>query len=270
MGWRIAHSFDPYLWRISEGLGIRWFAVPAVAGFLLSFLVLRRSVKRGELRRLSARDLEIYILALIAGVFIGARLFHVFLFQFGSFGLDPQVWIAFWRGGLSTQGGIVGGALATWGFCRRKDVGFYEITDRLALVLALALGFSKVGDFINGTGVGTPYEGPLCVDYSQSEFMSDPPVGCRHPIQLYEAMKDWLVFAVLVSLRRISRPPPGVVSWLFVFAYGLGRLSLMSLRDESALLLGWSASQWLSGAMTVVGGAMLARLYRGEEPKLAD
>jgi phosphatidylglycerol:prolipoprotein diacylglycerol transferase len=263
MGWRIAHSLDPYLWRISESLGIRWFAIPALAGFLLSFLVLRRAVNRGELRRLSARSLEIYILALIAGVFLGARLFHVFLYQFGSFGLDPQAWIAFWRGGLSTQGGIVGGALATWVFCRRSGIAFYEITDRLAVILALALGFSKIGDFINGTGVGTPYEGPLCVDYSQSEFLSDPPVGCRHPTQLYEAVKDWLVFAVLLTLRRISSLPPGVVSWSFVFAYGLGRFPLMFLREESALLLGWSASSWLSGGMTVLGAAMLARLYGG-------
>lgn len=139
---------------------------------------------------------------------------------------------------------------------------FYAVTDRLVLVLALALGFAKVGDFINGTGVGTPYEGPLCVDYSQSDFISDPPVGCRHPTQLYEAGKNWLIFGVLLAFRRVSSQPPGVISWAFIFLYGMIRFFLMFLRDEPALLLDWSASIWLSAGMTLIGGAMSARLYR--------
>jgi len=261
MSWRIIHNFDPYFWRISEGVGIRWFALPAVGGILLAFWILRRALARGEVQRLSVGRLDIYMLSLIGGVFIGARAFHVFVFEFASYGLDPLAWIAFWRGGLSTQGGIVGGVLASLLFCRRHGVEFYAISDRLAIVLALALGFSRIGDFINGSGVGTSYEGLLCVDYSQSGFISDRPVGCRHPTQLYEAGKNWLIFGVLLAVRRVSSPPPGVISWAFVFLYGTIRFLLMFLRDEPVLLLGWSASSWLSAGMTLLGGVMLVQLH---------
>ena len=263
MSWRIIHNFDPYFWRISEGVGVTWFALPVVGGLVLSHWVLRRTAARGEVRELSPGRLDVYMLALIVGVFVGARASHVFLFDFRSYGLDPFAWIAFWRGGLSTQGGIVGGALGTLIFCRLLDVEFYAITDRLAIVLALALGFSRIGDFINGSGVGTPYEGALCVDYSQSRFITEPPVGCRHPTQLYEAGKNWLIFGLLLAAKRTSRPPPGMISWAFIFLYGAMRFLLMFFRDEPAILLGWSGSHWLSAGMTLLGGGMLVRLHRG-------
>ena len=67
---------------------------------LLAFWLLRRAAARGEVRRLSVGQLDIYMLSLIGGVFISSRAFHVFVFEFPSYGLDSLAWIAFWRGGL--------------------------------------------------------------------------------------------------------------------------------------------------------------------------
>lgn len=262
MSWRIIHDFDPFLWRLTESVGVRWFALPAVLGLLLAYAVLRRAAGRGEIGHLPVGRLDIYMLWLIGGVFLGARLFHVFLFEYASYGFDPPAWLAFWRGGLSTQGGIVGGALATLLFCRRYGVAFYAISDRLALVAALMLGFSRLGDFINASGVGTPYEGPLCVDYSQSRYLATPPEGCRHPTQLYEAAKNWAIFGLLVLVRRLRHPRPGVISWSFVALYGSIRFVLMAMRDEPRGWLGWSTSQQLSAGMAVLGLAALVWLRR--------
>jgi phosphatidylglycerol---prolipoprotein diacylglyceryl transferase len=264
---RIIHDIDPFLFRIHGGFGIRWYALPYILGFVLAYVWLARAIRNRELPKLKAQDLDTFLVYVFIGVMVGARFFHVFVFEYEHYGFDPLRWIAVWRGGLSFHGGLVGAVTAIALFARRFGVSIYAITDRIAVPVAIALGFGRIGNFINAEMPGTPYDGPFCVDYSQSRYLLRPPPECRHPTQLYEMGKNWLIAGVLwVTGARFSLRP-GVITWAFIALYGFIRFWLMFVRDEARVWLGLTQSQVFSGIMAVVGVVMVgALLRRGSGP----
>ena len=254
---RIEHAFDPYIWRISGDFGIRWYSLAYILGFVLVHWYLTRAARAGEVRNLDAERADRYVVWALLAALLGARFFHVFVFEFENYGFNPGAWIAVWRGGLSFHGGLTGVVLATLYFCRRHDIAFYEIADRAVIPVAVALGFGRIANFINAEMYGTLYTGPFCVDYSANPHLPRPPAGCRHPVQLYEMLKNWVIALVLWGMLRRWRPQPGVVFWSFIALYGVIRFFLMYLRVEERVWAGLTQSQIFSGLMAVVGAVMV-------------
>ncbi len=259
---RILHDFDPFLLRIHGSFGIRWYALPYILGFLLAWWLLLRAARRNAVPNLDEDGVYEYLLWLIGGVIFGARFFHVFVFEYSVYGFDPMAWIAIWNGGMAFHGGLVGVPVATWLFARRSGVPIFALLDRLVIPAAFALGLGRIANFVNGEMYGTRWDGPFCVDYTQSRWLRDPPEGCRHPVQLYEFAKEWTVLAVLWLEERYANPRPGALFWTFVAVYGLLRFPLMYLRVEPHVLAGLTLSQLFSGLQAVAGLAALAWIYR--------
>jgi phosphatidylglycerol---prolipoprotein diacylglyceryl transferase len=254
---RIHHVFDPYLIRIYGDFGIRWYSLAYIIGFLLVRWYLVRAARAGEIRNLDEARVDSYVLWAFLAALLGARLFHVFVFEFRHYAFDPVAWIAVWRGGLSFHGGLTGVIVATALFCRHHGISFYGIADRAVIPIAVTLGFGRIANFINAEMYGTLYDGPFCVDYTRNPHLAFPPAGCRHPTQLYQMLKNWLLAAALWAMLRHWRPPPGVVFWSFVGLYGLVRFFLMYVREEARVWAGLTQSQIFSGLMALVGGAVV-------------
>lgn len=253
----IIHNIDPFLLRLGEGFGIRWYSIPYMLGMLFVYLSLRAAARTRKIGNLTEQGAETFTLVAIVAALVGARFFHVFVFEFHRYGIDPLAWIAVWRGGLAFHGGITGVVLAVLWFAHREGIRIYHLTDRLAVPVALALALGRIANFINAEMYGTPYEGPFCVDYSQNEYMARPPEGCRHPTQLYESLKNFGLAGGLLLLRERLRPPPGVLTWLFVGLYGWVRFGLMFVREEERVWMDLTLSQIFSGLMGVLGTVMI-------------
>lgn len=254
----IIHNIDPFLFRLGDGFGVRWYSIPYIAGMLLVYLSLRKAARERKIRNLTEEGAETFVLVAILGALVGARFFHVFVFEFDRYGVAPLDWIAVWRGGLAFHGGLVGIVAATFWFAWKHGVRVYHMTDRIAVPVAVALGLGRIANFINAEMYGTPYDGAFCVDYSQNEFMARPPDGCRHPVQLYESAKNFGMAGVLFAVRERIRPRPGVITWAFIGTYGTIRFWLMYLREERTVWMDLTLSQVFSGMMAVLGWAMLA------------
>ncbi len=257
----IIHNLDPFLIQFTDGFGIRWYSLPYMLGMLFVYLSLRGAARAGKIRNLTPELAESFVLAAILGALIGARFFHVFVFEYSRYGFDPFAWIAVWRGGLAFHGGLAGVLLVIGWFTHKYDLTLYEFTDRLAIPIALALGLGRIANFINGEMYGTPYEGPFCVDYSQSEYMTNPPLECRHPTQLYESAKNFGMAGLFASMRQWLRLPPGVLTWAFFAYYGWVRFGLMYLREEATVWADLTLSQIFSACMGVLGVVMLAVVF---------
>ncbi len=253
----IVHNIDPFIFRIGDGFGVRWYSIPYMLGMLFVWLSLRKAARQERIRNLTEEGAENFVLLAIVSALVGARFFHVFVFELDRYGFDPAAWIAVWRGGLAFHGGLVGIVLAVLWFSRKYGIGVYRLTDRIAVPVAAALALGRIANFINAEMYGTPYEGPFCVDYSQNEYMVYPPDGCRHPTQLYESAKNFGIAGVLFLVRERFRPRPGVLTWSFIGAYGWIRFGLMYLRTEEIVWNGLTLSQVFSGLMGVLGVVML-------------
>lgn len=251
------HNIDPFLIRFTDGFGIRWYSIPYILGMLFVYLSLRKAAIQKRVGGLTEENSETFVLVAIAAALLGARFFHVFVFEFDRYGFDPVAWIAVWRGGLAFHGGLAGILAVTWWFSRKNGIPIYSLTDRIAVPVLVALGLGRIANFINAEMYGTPWDGALCVDYSQSQYMANPPDGCRHPTQLYESAKNFGMAGVLLLVRERLKPPPGTLTWAFVGGYGVIRFLLMYLREERTVWMDLTLSQIFSGMMGVLGIVML-------------
>ncbi|TVP47481.1 MAG: prolipoprotein diacylglyceryl transferase [Gemmatimonadales bacterium] len=261
------HNIDPFIFRIGDGFGVRWYSIPYMLGMLFVYLSLRKAAAQRRIAGLTEENSESFVIMAIALALVGARFFHVFVFEFDRYGFDPVAWVAVWRGGLAFHGGLLGVVLAVYIFGRQHGIRMYDLTDRIAAPVAVALGFGRIANFINAEMYGTLYDGPFCVDYSQSQYMGAPPEGCRHPVQLYESAKNFVLAGILLGMREKLRPRPGVVTWTFIGGYGVIRFFLMFVREERIVAAGLTLAQFFSAGMAILGAVMLVVVMTTEPPR---
>ncbi len=241
---------------------IRWYGLIYALGFLLGSYVLGKAAQRGLIPGLTKQLAEEYILLLIMGGILGARLAHVIFY-------DPLYYAhhllevpAVWHGGLSIHGGIAGAVLITWRFCAKHRINFYDMADAIVVPLCLVFTFGKVANYLNGELYGTVTGVSWCV-----QFPGVP--GCRHPVQLYEAAYSLLLFLALFALHERRRMARGVVFWTYLGLYGALRFVVSFVRapePSEAVLSGLSVGQWLSLACALLAAAWFCAMLRSGHP----
>ena len=99
-------DIDPVLLTLGP-IAIRWYGLAYVAGFVVAGVVMRSLVRRWELE-LTDDDLLDIVLAAVIGLVLGARIGYVLFYGAGSYWDDPLSVVAFWDGGMSFHGGLIG------------------------------------------------------------------------------------------------------------------------------------------------------------------
>jgi phosphatidylglycerol:prolipoprotein diacylglycerol transferase len=243
------HNIDPVIGTVG-GVHVWWYGLSYTAGFLNAFLFLRR--RRASLG-LSARSLYSLVLLLSAGVLLGGRSLVVFSNEWSFYREHPGLIPAVWIGGLATHGLILGGAAAVLTFCLARGRAFRPIFDVLAIAAAVILGFGRVGNFIDGQIVGSLTSMPWAVWFPEA-------VGFRHPVVLYDGLKNFLLVPVLLSVERRGAPP-GRVAALFVFLYPALRIPIDLMRDYPIATLGLPTGQAFNVIMATIGLALLLKSW---------
>lgn len=162
---------------------------------------------------------------------------------------------------MSFHGGLIGVIVAMYLYGRKIGHSMLEVTDFVAPLVPLGLGFGRIGNFINGELWGKETSVPWGFLY-QGRVL--------HPSQLYEAMLEgFLLFALLWWYSSKPRPTMAV-SGLFLIGYGVGRFMVEFYRvpdqhmgDGGYVLLGWvTTGQLLTLPMIIVGSLLMLLAYR--------
>ena len=243
------HSINPILVEFGP-FQIRYYGLIFVFGILLAYLFLRKLAKTRGLS-LSGRDFDDALIYGIIGLVAGARLGSV-ISNIGYYVDDPLKIFAIWEGGLAFHGGLIGLVAAGYIYCKRKKIRFYDVADIVVIPAALGLAFGRIANFINGEFYGIPTNLPWGVAFPDVD-------GFRHPVQIYEAIKNFLIFGVLWALR--NKPlPGGTLFWSFITLYGAMRFVLEFYKELDPLLFGLTWGQVWSIPMVAAGVYMLYRL----------
>jgi len=269
------HNLDPFFWRITRNFGVRWYGLAYLAGFLVAWLLLRRLSRRGEFP-VPVGELENFILWIaLAGVMAGGRIGYALFYARDLLFSDPLFLLRIWEGGMASHGGILGVIAVLAVYARRHRVGFWELTDGMALVAPAGLFFGRLANFINGELWGRvtrvpwavifPQEAGLGPDASRGRVLELVQAGLlhpRHPSQLYEALGEGLLLFGLLWLFR--RAPaclrPGFTSAAFLILYAVARIGSECFREpDSALVMGLSKGQFFSLFMLAGGLWLLLR-----------
>lgn len=239
------NNINPTLFNIGP-FEIRYYGIIYALGFLIAYFFIYYLAKKRNLN-LTKDDVADFIFYLIIGTVIGARLFEIIFYEPKYYFSNPLEMLAIWHGGLSFHGGLVGAAIASYLYCAKKKIQFYDLADIVVIPLVLALFLGRIANFINGELVGRITNLPWCVKFRDYE-------GCRHPSQIYESLKNLVIFFVLWSIKD-KKMKKGLMFWSFVVMYSSLRFLIEFAKDpgNNGFIMGLTMGQWLNSAMFIVG-----------------
>lgn len=259
----IVHHFNPAIVKFGF-LEIRWYGIMYLIGIAFVYFVLAFLVKKKKLK-LSREDVLDFIVYLALGLLIGGRVGHFIFYDFAALLKDPLELFRLWHGGMSFHGGLIGIIAVSWWYCRRKKLDFWVMADLVVIPVGVALALGRFGNFINGELIGLPWNGPLCIDYTQNPYLGEVVQHCRYPTQLMEVAKNLVIFAVMWSIKD-KKLPKGLLFWLFITMYGMLRFSIEFLKEPDPgigyVFTYFTMGQVLCFLMILVGGSMVTILWR--------
>lgn len=200
----------------------------------------------------------------VLGFFCAKILFIIV--DFKSFLASP---ISFLQGtGFVVFGGIIGGALTIFGYCKIKKLNFIDVLDLVVPSVALAQGFGRIGCFLAGCCYGKKTDSFIGVVIPNSHFVDN---AKRYPTQLMMAAGDFIIAALLFFIcnklekkimkeEGLSKKPNscgGRLGLAYFALYSIGRFGIEFFRDDYRGAVGFlSTSQFLS-LLTVAASAIV-------------
>ena len=240
---------DPILFKWGPFVG-SWYGLMTALAMVTWYVITRSEFLRkgGPVQREEMPELLFHGLV---GAILGARLGYVLICNFNYFLATPWEIFAFWDGGMSFHGSLVGMVVGGLIFVRRHHYPVGEVADATFVGIPLGLMFVKIGNFINCESFGRVTELPWGVVFPKGGHLP------RHPLQLYEAFLEGpVLFAILWGLRSKTKTP-GEICHFFLIGYGAFRFVTEFFRDPDPhhgfVLYHFTMGQILSLIMIAVG-----------------
>jgi phosphatidylglycerol---prolipoprotein diacylglyceryl transferase len=255
----IIHNIDPVAFTIGV-FEVRYYGLVYFLGFLFAYFFLRYQIKKARIKHMGLDDLDLFMIYFMLGSILGSRIFDFIFYNPQIFFSDPLQVLRIWQGGMSVHGGIIGAVLAGLLFIRNKKIKFYDLADKVIVPFMFFLGLGRIANFINGELWGTRSDAWFCIDYTQSEYIANPPRGCRHPYQLYESVKNFAVGTSLLIYSSLVELKSGLLFWYGILFYNVLRFFLDFYRAEPALFLGISMGQFLCVVFSLVAVVFIIKI----------
>ena len=251
-------DLDPIAFRVGP-ISVRWYGLMYMFGVIGGYFVVRWIARRRG-PTLDNEQLIELITYVAVGVVLGGRLGYAVFYNLSYYFAYPLQLLAFWQGGMSFHGGLIGAVLAGWWYVRKRGLSFYPAADCIFAAAPLGLGFGRLGNFINGELYGRPTEVAWGI-----VFPDGGPLP-RHPSQLYEAFLEGGVLLVLLLWLSSRVRTDGILTWAFIGGYGVTRFAVEFFREPDAhlgLIWGLSRGQFLSALMVAAAAGFFWRYSQG-------
>lgn len=154
------HNLDPFAIQFWGQVGIRWYGLAYLCGFIAGYYVMRLMSykKNSPLKTEHTGDLITYM---VLGVMIGGRVGYALFYEpelLTDFRSSVPFWgvLAVWEGGMASHGGFIGVAVACWLFAKKYKVPFVYMGDLAILGASIGIFFGRMANFINGELIGRP------------------------------------------------------------------------------------------------------------------
>lgn len=197
---------------IDSFVQIRWYGLMFAIGFWIGYNIMYKIFRH---EGAPERWLGILFLWVAAGTVIGARLGHVFFYEWDYYSMHPSKILAIWEGGLASHGGTIGIMIAVILFSiittRRNPLWTF---DRLVIPIALVGAMIRFGNLMNSEIYGHPTTLPWGFIFVRGNEY--PGLPC-HPTQLYESACYLALFVLLMWMywKKNAERRPGLIFGVF-------------------------------------------------------
>ena len=225
---------------------------------------------------------SLFLYVVIATI-VGARLGHVFFYDWGYYSQHPADIFKIWEGGLASHGGTLGIMIAIWFYSRYvTGKAMLWTFDRLVVPVGLVAALIRVGNLMNheiyGAATSLPWAFSF-IDNIGAYMRGAEPVftAPSHPTQIYEALCYLATFGVTMYLywRRNAQEREGLIFGVFMLGIFVPRFFIEYIKNvqepwEIAMRAscGMDQGQLLSIPFIVLGVWLVIRAMRRPRLKL--
>lgn len=187
----IPWDVNPEIFRIGS-FAVRWYGLLFASSFLFGYIIMGKIFRNENLPESVLDRLTVYM---AIGVIAGARLGHCLFYEPGYYLSHPLEILKIWHGGLASHGAAIGIIIALWLFSKKERKEFTWTIDRVAITVALAGFFIRMGNLMNSEIYGIETTVPWGF-----VFLRNGETVPKHPTQIYEALTYLLIFVLLFSI----------------------------------------------------------------------
>lgn len=249
---------------------LRWYSLAFMIGFLVGYEIVARMFRH---EGAPERWLGLLLMWTVAGTIVGARLGHVFFYEWDLFSQNPIKILYVWEGGLASHGGAIGVILGVILFSivttKRSPLWTF---DRLVVPIALVGGLIRLGNLMNSEIFGHATTLPWGFRFVNSpEWQALYAGQACHPTQIYEAICYFALFALLMWMywRKNAEERPGLIFGVFLIGIFAPRFFIEFIKNpqeafEQSMAL--NMGQWLSIPFIIAGISLI--IYAMRRPRL--
>ena len=248
---------------IGEGFAVYWYGIIITLGIAIGAIWGGREIER------RGQDPDEFFNGLLIGVLSGylfARITYVILDVAGGNGAGYSNLIDVLnirRGGVNILGGFIGATLVVLFYVSWRRLKLWHYADVAGMVLLVAQGVGRWGNFINQELYGPPTELPWGIlieaPFRLPEYATLAPDVRFHPTFFYESLLLIIGFIVLMVLNNRYRNQwqEGTLFGIFLVYWGFERFLLEFLRPDQTTI----GDSPITYSMLLALGITLAGVY---------
>lgn len=268
----IVWNADPVLLDLGF-LQIRWYGLMFAVGFWIGFNIVAKMFKHE-----GAPEKWLGILLAYVGVatIVGARLGHVFFYQWDYYSAHPWKILATWEGGLASHGGAIAIIIAVFIYSalttKRNPLWTF---DHLTVAIALVGCLIRLGNLMNSEIFGHATTLPWGFMFVRSAEWQREYAGLAcHPTQIYEALCYLTLFGLMMWMywKRVAGERPGLLFGTFLVGTFASRFLIEFVKNDQVAFeadMTLNMGQWLSIPFVVLGLVLIIVALMRKPVKLA-
>lgn len=139
-------------WDAAKGIDLgfitlRYYSLLFASGFIMGYFIMKGIFKR---EGVPLDKLDTLVTYVVISTILGARLGHVFFYQWDYYSQHPVEILKIWEGGLASHGAAIAIIIAIIIYCRKElKKPVLWMLDRLVITVALAGCMIRLGNFMN-------------------------------------------------------------------------------------------------------------------------
>ncbi|HSA95347.1 MAG TPA: prolipoprotein diacylglyceryl transferase [Acidobacteriota bacterium] len=221
----------PILLKIGP-LTIHTYGFLMAVGVALGLWFIYVQAKRSGLDAVRIMDAAFYTIIVSL---VGAKVV-LFISNAGYYVSYPKELFSLARSGGVFQGGLLFGTVYALWYFHRKKIPTWKTADLIGPALAMGHGFGRIGCFSAGCCYGSACSLPWAAVFKSQYAAQLTGVHLNeplHPVQLYEAILNFLNFGVLFLILR-KKKFDGQVFSLYIINYSVIRFITEYFRGDHA------------------------------------
>ena len=228
------------------------YGLMIAVGILAAYFTGERRAKKRGLPYEHVFNLVVWC---VLGGFLGAKILY-WITEWKSIVANPGFLGDTLTDGFVVFGGIIGGILTAYVYCRIKNLDFLRFFDTLMPSVALAQGFGRIGCLLAGCCYGKETNSAFSITFHDSGFA--PNGVALIPTQIYSSILDFIHYGILLFILK-KQKKDGETAAAYLIFYSAGRFVLEFFRGDLARgsVGALSTSQFISLFTFVAGIALL-------------